>query len=53
MEAQDEDSRGANAAEKREVKREPKPAKLPAGIISVQLPPMSSAFDTAGWPVAA
>jgi hypothetical protein len=45
MEAQDED--------KREIKREAKAAKLPAGIISVQLPPMSSAFDTAGWPVAA
>lgn len=28
-------------------------AKTPAGVISVQLPFMSSAFDTAGWRVAA
>jgi hypothetical protein len=36
-----------------EIKREAKPAKAVPGIISVQLPPMSSAFDTAGWLVAA
>ncbi|HEU4460398.1 MAG TPA: hypothetical protein VFR90_14855 [Methylibium sp.] len=41
MEAQDETP-----------KREPKASKATAGLISVQLPPMSSAFDT-GWLVAA
>jgi hypothetical protein len=39
-----------------EVKQEVKPAKPvkpPAGTITVALPPMSSAFDTASWLVAA
>jgi hypothetical protein len=39
-----------------EAQEDVKPAKPPKpvpGIISVQLPPMSSAFDTAGWLVAA
>ena len=36
-----------------EVKREVKPTKPPAGTITVALPPMSSAFDTASWLVAA
>ena len=36
-----------------EAQNDAKPAKTPAGIITVALPPMSSAFDTAGWPVAA
>jgi len=36
-----------------DAKREAKPPKAVPGIISVQLPPMSSAFDTAGWRVAA
>ena len=36
-----------------EAHNDAKPAKVPAGTISVQLPFMSSAFDTAGWLVAA
>jgi hypothetical protein len=37
-----------------DVKPAAKPVKTPVGMISsIQLPPMSSAFDTAGWLVAA
>ena len=32
-----------------EAQNDAKPVKTPAGVISVQLPPMSSAFDTAMW----
>ncbi len=36
-----------------EAQNEAKPVKSVAGVITVALPPMSSAFDTAGWRVAA
>lgn len=36
-----------------DTRREAKPAKATPGVITVALPPMSSAFDTAGWLVAA
>jgi hypothetical protein len=36
-----------------DAKRAAKPAKAQPGIITVALPPMSSAFDTASWLVAA
>ncbi|WP_309624958.1 hypothetical protein [Methylibium sp.] len=36
-----------------EAQNDAKPVKTPAGMITVALPRMSSAFDTAGWLVAA